>query len=112
VAVVDDDEGMRKAMRRVLETEGFATETFRTAEEFLAAGAAARAQCLVLDIHLPGISGTELHVRLRAMGCRVPTIFVTAYPGNETPDCLLKPFPAESLIGAVRRSLGKRHFSR
>jgi FixJ family two-component response regulator len=108
VAVVDDDEGMRKAMRRVLESEGYVTETFGTAEEFLAAGAAARAQCLVLDIHLPGISGTELHVRLHAMGCRVPTIFVTAYPGNETRDCLLKPFLAESLTSAVRRSIAGR----
>jgi FixJ family two-component response regulator len=106
VAVVDDDEGMRQAMRRVLETEGFVTETFSTAEAFLAADAAARAQCLVLDIHLPGMSGTELHKRLQAMGRAVPTVFVTARPIKETPDCLVKPFPAETLIQAVSKSIG------
>jgi FixJ family two-component response regulator len=106
VAVVDDDEGMRQAMRRVLETEGFVTETFSTAEAFLAADAASRAQCLVLDIHLPGMSGTELHKRLQAMGRAVPTVFVTARPIKETPDCLVKPFPAETLIQAVSKSIG------
>src|SRR5262245_49491981 len=107
VVVVDDDEGMRQAMRRVLETEGYVTEVFGTAEDFLASGAAARAQCLVLDVHLPGISGTELHTRLRAMGRWIPTIFVSAHgaiPG--TSSCLVKPFPAEKLIEAVHQSLG------
>lgn len=92
-------------MRRVLETEGFATESFGTAEDFLASGAAARAECLVLDIHLPGMSGTELHGRLRAMGCWLPTIFVTAHAAKETADCLVKPFAAEKLIEAIARRL-------
>jgi FixJ family two-component response regulator len=106
VAVVDDDEGMRQAMRRVLETEGFMTEVFDSAEAFLASGAASRAQCLVLDIHLPGMSGTELHRRLRTIGCWVPTVFVTAQAMEQSRDCLVKPFPAETLIQAVNRSIG------
>jgi FixJ family two-component response regulator len=106
VAIVDDDEGMRNAMRRVLETEGFVTEVFSTAEAFLEAGAAARAQCLVLDIHLPGMSGIELARRLRAMRRGVPTVFVTAHATRETHDCLVKPFPAEALVQAVSQSIG------
>jgi FixJ family two-component response regulator len=105
VAIVDDDDGMRHAMRRVLETEGFATELFGTAEAFLASGAASRAECLVLDIHLPGMSGFELHGRLRAMGHELPTVFVTAHAAKETANCLIKPFPAETLIRAVHESI-------
>jgi FixJ family two-component response regulator len=105
VAVVDDDEGMRNAMRRVLEAEGFVTEVFGSAEEFLATDAASHAQCLVLDIHLPGMSGIDLHRRLRSLGRRVPTVFVTAHATRETPGCLVKPFPAETLIQAVSQSI-------
>jgi two-component system response regulator AlgR len=61
----------------------------------------------VLDIHLPGMSGIELARRLRGMGRRVPTVFVTAHATRETHDCLVKPFPAETLIQAVNRSIAK-----
>src|SRR5262245_11862456 len=73
VAVVEDDEAMRQAIRRVLESEGFATEAFASAEAFLATGAASRARCLVLDVRLPGMSGTDLHRHLRALGIATPT---------------------------------------
>jgi FixJ family two-component response regulator len=105
VAVVDDDGEMRRAMQRVLETEGYVTEAFGTAEDFLASGAATRAACLVLDVHLPGMPGTELYGRLHAMGSRLPAVFVSAHAIEETDDCLVKPFPAEKLIQAVERRL-------
>jgi FixJ family two-component response regulator len=105
VAVVDDDDGMRQAMRRVLETAGFATEGFSTAEAFVASGAASRAACLVVDIHLPGMSGFELHERLRATGRCLPTVFVTGHATNGMHNCLIKPFPAETLLQAVRQSI-------
>jgi FixJ family two-component response regulator len=115
VAVVDDDEGMRQAMRRVLETEGFVTEMFSTAEDFLATDVVSRARCLVLDIRLPGISGVELHRHLRSAGNAIPTIFVTAHDElclrgvalRETDRCLVKPFPAEALVQAVNQSISK-----
>ena len=93
-------------MRRVLETEGFVTEVFGTAEDFLAAGAASRAQCLVLDIGLPGMSGIELHRRLQSAGQAIPTVFVTAHDTTGTERCLTKPFPAEVLVQAVTQSIG------
>lgn len=92
-------------MRRVLETEGFVTEVFSTAEAFLAAGSASRAQCLVLDIHLPGMSGLELQRHLLATGRALPAVFVTGRPGEATNRVLLKPFPAEALIRAVYQSI-------
>jgi FixJ family two-component response regulator len=116
VIVVEDDDGMRQAIRRVLEAGGFVTEVFNDAEALLATGAAARAQCLVLDIHLPGMSGIELSQRLRSDGSQIPTIFVTAredwgrrgllLTGADT--CLVKPFPAEMLIQAVKRYTSSR----
>jgi FixJ family two-component response regulator len=106
VAIIDDDEGMRQAMRRVLETEGFAIELFDSAEAFLETGAAARAHCLVLDIGLPGMSGIDLHWRLLSAGHAIPTVFVTAHDTRGTDCCLIKPFPAEALVQAVSQSIG------
>jgi FixJ family two-component response regulator len=108
VAVIDDHEGMRMSMRCVLETEGYVTEVFDTADAFLASDATARAQCLMLDIHLPGMSSLELHGRLRAMGRCLPSVFVTAHAIKETPDCLVRPFPAETLIQAVNQSIDQK----
>src|SRR5262245_44721793 len=105
---------MRKAMRRVLEAEGYVTEAFSTAEDFLAKGAFERTSCLVLDIQLPGVSGFELHRMLRASGSAIPTIFITgqeerlrgaATAGAEC--CLVKPFPPEKLLQCVERSIAK-----
>jgi len=105
---------MRKAMRRVLEMEGFATEGFDAAEEFLTSGCVSRAHCLVLDLHLPGMSGIELHEHLREAGNAMPTVFVTAHEDARTrrlvadgANCLIKPFPGEALLQAVSRSIAR-----
>ena len=114
VAVVDDDAAMRQAIQRVLDTEGFVTEMFDTAEAFLESGAASRAQCLVLDIRLPGLSGIELHERLLSAGKTIPTVFITARAdaqarrlASEGADCLIKPFLGEALLEAVTRSIAR-----
>ena len=65
VAVVEDDPGMRAAMQRVLRASGFETLVFSSAEDFLQAGPVPSLGCLVLDVRLPGLSGPELHRRLR-----------------------------------------------
>jgi FixJ family two-component response regulator len=99
-------------MRRVLETEGFRTELFATAESFLDSGAESRVQCLVLDIRLPGMSGIDLHERLLSANCSVPTIFVTAHEdlyarrlSGRGMDCLAKPFLGEALVKAVTKAI-------
>jgi FixJ family two-component response regulator len=112
VAVVDDDEGVRLALQRVLETAGFTAETFDSAEALLAADAASRAQCLVLDIHLPGMSGVVLARHLASMGMNVPVVFITASEHQRqrvdgAADCLVKPFPAEALVASVARALAR-----
>jgi FixJ family two-component response regulator len=116
VAVVEDDEAMRLAISRLLESEGYVTEAFASAEAFLASDAQSRADCVVLDIHLPGMSGIELHDRLTTAGAARPTVFITAHDDKhlrrrvmQRAECLLtKPFLGETLIQAVARSVAAR----
>ena len=78
VALVDDDPATRCALTRLLGAMGLATVSFASAEAFLAAGAGAGFSCLLLDIHLPGMSGLELRASLLETGLDLPTIFISA----------------------------------
>jgi FixJ family two-component response regulator len=116
VAVVEDDPSMRRSVARLLTARGFATEAFASAEEFLQRHAGVDVGCLVLDIHLRGMTGIELRSRLEAAGRSVPIIFITAIDDSalerETRragciEYLCKPFAAECLIGAVGKALAE-----
>ena len=84
VAVVEDDAAMRKSIGRLLDASGYATEVFASAEELLQSAVVDIAVGLVLDIHLPGMSGIELRRHLRAAGSKVPVIFITAFDDDAT----------------------------
>ncbi len=110
VAVVDDDQSMLRGLQRLLNASGFDTEGFASAESFLDGVAASKATCLVLDIHLGGISGIELRRRLSKSGCKLGIIFMTAVDDEAVQleamqsGCvafLLKPFTARALIDAI-----------
>jgi len=110
VVVIDDDEIMLKSVERLLNTSGFDSEAFRSAEAFLARTEARQAACLIVDIHLGGMSGIELRRRLAASGSAVPVVFMTAFDDEATQTqaveagCvafLHKPFPARLLIAAI-----------
>jgi FixJ family two-component response regulator len=112
VVVVDDDPSMLRGVKRLLTAKGFDTRVFPSAEAFLASSIRHGADCLVLDIHLGGMSGIELRRRLADSGCMVPVIFMTAFDDESTrrealaAGCvayLHKPFPADLLIGAIER---------
>src|ERR1700684_182919 len=79
VMIVDDDDSIRKAVRRLMKSYGFAVETFASAEEFLGSDRLAKTSCLILDVHMPGMNGLELQKRLVASGSVVPIIFITAF---------------------------------
>src|SRR5262249_32291343 len=80
IVIVEDDEGMRKAIERLLRAAGFrSVQAFPSAEALLGTHAAKLADCLVLDIHLPGLSGMDLQRRLTAAGCEPAVIFITAH---------------------------------
>ncbi len=115
IAIVDDDAGVRKALERLLRAAQFDTHTYGSAEEFLDSAALGPHVCLILDLKLPGISGLELSRRLEAGNRHLPTIFITAQPGNWERGqisrpvghevCLYKPFPAAALLNAVESAL-------
>jgi FixJ family two-component response regulator len=113
VAVIDDDPGMLKAIERLLGAKGFDVEAFASAEAFLAGAAASEATCLVLDIHLGGMSGIELRRRLAESGSRLPVVFITALDDEATrkeameAGCvafLRKPFLSHLLIDAIEKA--------
>ncbi len=79
--VVDDDPAIRRALSRLVRAMGYGAETFGSAEEFLSDPPPADSNpgCILLDVSLPGLSGPELHKRLRGDGWDVPVIYVTAH---------------------------------
>lgn len=114
VYVIDDDPSLLRALRRLLGAGGFRVCTFSSAEEFLESAKPTPA-CLVLDVHLGGLSGLDLQERLFAAGRRIPAVFITAHDDAITRerarragavDYLRKPFDDESLIAGIKRALG------
>ena len=113
IVVVDDDADMRHALGRLLTAAGFQAMTFPSAEALLDAGAAEKADCLILDLHLPGLSGLDLSQLLRARGLDTPVVFITAYDDQETRaraeeagalGYFSKPFQAASLLAVLERA--------
>ena len=114
VAVVDDDPSMLNAAESLLDAQGFATMVFASAEEFLDRGAATQVDCLLLDIHLGGVSGIELRRRLKDSGSTLPVIFMTALDDEAMREQALnagcvaflrKPFQARQLIDAIKKAV-------
>jgi FixJ family two-component response regulator len=78
VAVVDDEESVRTALKRFLGGYGFDVVVFGSGEEFLGWLSSNRPTCAVLDVHMPGMTGLEIHERVKQMGVGVPCIVLTA----------------------------------
>jgi len=111
VAVVEDDPGMRKSIERLLRASGYKTAAFASAEDFIQNGSE-NVFALVLDIHLPVMSGIELRRRMLAAGSLLPVIFITAFDDANLRvealatgciDYLHKPFESHRLIEALER---------
>ncbi len=117
IAVVDDDESVREALRGLLRSAGFGAETYGSAEEFLRSGGLEETECLILDVRMPGMGGLELQRKLSAADCRVPIIFITAHDDEDARaralkagaiDVLHKPFSEEALLSGIHTALGQR----
>jgi FixJ family two-component response regulator len=114
VAIVDDDDLMRRALEGLLKAVGLPAQAFASAEEFLKSGQQRQARCLITDIRMPGMSGLELQAHLNAERCRIPIIFITAH-GDEkmrmqalragAVEFMAKPFDDEALVESVRAAL-------
>jgi len=113
IAVVDDDEAIRSALESLLRANGYRVLSYPGAQAFLESDGPAQTHCLISDIQMPGISGPQLHLALRAQGWRIPLIFVTAHadeihtraPGVIA--CLRKPFAPDILLSQIDIALNR-----
>jgi FixJ family two-component response regulator len=117
VAVVEDDDSVRAATKRLLQLLGYVTASFASAEEFLKSDGVRDTACLITDVRLPGMSGVELQSRLILDGHRMSIIFVTAFPDEAIRASVLrrgalgylsKPLQEQSLIGCLDQALKGR----
>ncbi len=114
VAVVDDDESLRRSLRNLLGSVGFRVETFASAEAFLQSMNQEQTGCLVLDLRMPGMNGFDLLRHLADTSSRIPTVILTAHGDDEARQRSLqagavaflnKPFNGNALLAAVRTAL-------
>jgi FixJ family two-component response regulator len=117
VAVVDDDESVRESLPDLLREFGFATQSFSSAEGFLASDSLVRTGCLILDIAMPGMTGFDLQHELSLRGHSVPIIFISAHKDEAVRrrafqqgavEFLVKPFSDTALLQALNTALRVR----
>jgi FixJ family two-component response regulator len=114
VSIVDDDESVRESLPDLIRQLGFDVEAFASAEAFLASEFVNDTRCLVLDIAMPGMSGTDLQRELASRRETIPIVFITA-SGDRTVrrrllaegavECLFKPFSETALLDALNAAL-------
>jgi FixJ family two-component response regulator len=110
IAIVDDEDSVRKSIVRVLRAAGFAAHGFDSGDAFLKSWHFDRPDCLILDLQMPDVSGTEVQRALNLAGAHFPVIIITAHdaPSMRT-ECmrlgaaayLCKPLDIRQLIDAV-----------
>ena len=124
VFVVDDDESVRESLGSLIRSAGLEVETFASAQQFLAGprsetvGAMGAPSCLVLDVHLPGLSGLELQERMAELNIEISIIFITGR--GDIPmsvramkagaiEFLTKPFRDQDLLDAIKEAIERDH---
>ncbi len=118
ISVVDDDHSVRESLARLIRSVGFGVMAFGSAEEFLSADRGLKADCLILDIRMPGMNGLELQRELSVTGHLLPVIFITAHGsdpevraralGAGAVDYLLKPLKEEEVLKAIDAALSSK----
>ena len=114
IAIVDDEEGIRKALGRLLRAAGLEAHGYANGQEFLTAAAERRPDCVVLDLHMPGMSGLQVLRKLKAAGLLLPIVVITAHDEPETREqCLSsgaraylrKPLEDRLLLNAISAAM-------
>lgn len=114
VSVVEDDPFFRESMKRLMRSLGYRVEGFPSAVDFLASPRVVETACLIADVHMPAMTGLELHRHLSDAGYAIPTILVTAYPDEDARAralrygviCFLrKPIDDKRLVQCLRAAL-------
>lgn len=114
ISVVDDDESTRKSTTLLIESFGFQTAGFESAESLLQSGRLGETLCLIIDVRMPGMNGLQLQSHLATAGYKIPIIFITAYEDRESRRramqagavaFLAKPYTDELLLQTLRSAL-------
>jgi FixJ family two-component response regulator len=116
IAVVDDEENVRRALQRLFRSAGMDVETFPSGAEFLEALKTREPDCVVLDLHMPGVNGFEVQARFTEAAISVPVIVITGHDTEES-RCralgagafayLRKPVDDEILLEAIQAAVAK-----
>lgn len=115
VVIIDDDASVRKSLARLLRVHGYATETYSSADEYLAQDI--QAACLILDLQMPGTDGMDLQRQLIAAGAETAIVFLTGHGDIPTSvqamklgavDFLTKPVDEDILTAAVNNAIIKQ----
>jgi FixJ family two-component response regulator len=114
IFIIDDDQSVRESVQSLVRSAGYRAEAFASAEEFLHSCRPGTADCLILDVCLPGTSGLDLQRQLISSGSRIPIVFITAQSSYEARlqamndgavEFLFKPFSEEALLDALHAAL-------
>lgn len=113
VVLVDDDEGLREALKFALEIEGYRVETCRTGEQLIELEPPREAACLVIDYKLAALDGLEALERLRLRGVSLPAILITSYASpvlhlrarRAQASVIEKPLLGDALLTRIREML-------
>jgi FixJ family two-component response regulator len=114
ISIVDDDVSVRESLPDLVREFGYAARAFSSAEEFLSSDCVDETRCLILDVFMPGMTGSDLQRELKLRQQQIPIVFMTAKK-NETVrpkvlergavECLFKPFSDTALLDAVNTAL-------
>ncbi|WP_434603341.1 response regulator transcription factor [Pseudomonas sp. R1-7] len=116
ISVIDDDESVRVALDGLLRSHGYRVRTYASAIDFLSSAGFENSACLLSDIQMPGMTGTQLSDELCLRGIEIPLIFITglpavpprARPGGMGPVAVFpKPFNCAELIACIESVLGR-----
>ena len=117
ISIVDDDPSVRKALVRLMRSVGYQTLAYESAEQFVSAGDLEHSSCLILDVHLPGMSGLELQATLRQRRSTLPIVFISAFSDvksqsqamqNGAIGYLPKPLDTKKLFAVIGKALEVR----
>ena len=118
IAVVDDEESVRVALRRLCLAYGLDAHTFATAEQLFDSLDTRRYDCLILDAHMPGFGGLDAQTWLNMCGIRIPSVIITGRDDDEVrarsravgaSACLCKPIDADVLFETIARAVAREH---
>jgi FixJ family two-component response regulator len=108
VSVVEDDQFFRESMSRLMRSLGYSVEAFASAADFLASPRLVETACLIADVHMPAMTGPELHKHLIDAGHAIPTILVTAYPDDDVRARALN----DGVVCYLRKPVDEKHLMR